>query len=234
MSPAPNQNKPTTQDHLDILEIVDNLILLKNGGCCTVVQTTTVNFGLLSETEQDSLIYAYASFLNSLSFPIQVLVRSQKKDVTAYIKYLAKREKAVTSPLIKQRISTYRRFVEYIVQENEVLDKNFYLIIPFSPLEAGFSGGGIMGKNRIFSDKDKAYIVEKAKSVLAPKKEHIVSQLARLGLKSKILTTEELIKLFFTIYNPDMVGQAIPSPAELSGIAVRPGINQANLPNSHV
>jgi hypothetical protein len=228
--PPPNsQPKATTQDHLDIQEIVDGLVLLKNGGCCLVLQTTTINFGLLAEIEQDAIIYAYAGFLNSLTFPIQILIRSQKKDVTGYIKSLAKREELIKNPQLKQRIVTYRRFVEYIVRANQVLDKKFYLIIPFSPLEAGISGGGLLAKPKSFSVKDRAWLLEKARNALVPKRDHLIRQLSRIGLKVKQLDTQELIKLFFSIYNSEAVGQILATPEDYQSLAVQPGINNNNL-----
>lgn len=224
MNPSPAQVKASTQEHLDIQEVVNNLVLLKNGSCCMVLQTSTINFGLLSETEQDSIIYAYANFLNSLSFPLQIFVRSQKKDVTGYIKSLNKREQLIKNPQLKQRIATYRRFVEYIVRENQVLDKKFYLILPFSPLEAGLSTK-ITSKNKALSPKDKAWILEKAKNALFPKRDHLIRQLAHIGLKVKQLQTEELIKLYYSIYNPETVGQTLLSPEEYQSLAVRPDIS---------
>ncbi len=231
MNPNTAQIKASTQEHLDIQEVVDNLVLLKNGACCLVLQTTTVNFGLLSEMEQDAAIYAYAAFLNSLSFPIQIMIRSQKKDVTSYLKFLEKREKSINSPQLKARVSTYRRFVEYIVRENQVLDKKFYVIIPFSPLEAGINSKNSFGSSRTISPKDRAWILEKAKNALSPKKDHVSRQLNRMGLKANQLNTQELIKLFFSIYNPEAVGQTILSPEEYQSFAVRPSFNKADKGN---
>ena len=225
MKPASAQIKATTQEHLEIKEVNDNLVLLKNGSVCLILQTTSINFGLLSETEQDAIIYAYAGFLNSLSFPIQIMIRSQRKDVTGYIKSLAKRETAIKNPELKKRVSTYRRFVEYIVRENQVLDKRFYIVIPFTSIEVGINPSKLFSRTKDISPKNKAWLLEKATNALYPKKDHVLRQLGRLGLKTRQLNTEELIKLFFSIYNPELVGQTLLKTTDYQTAAVQPSIS---------
>ena len=83
----------TTQDHLDVETIQDDLVILKNGICSVVIQASAINFGLLSEEEQDATIYSYAGLLNSLSFPIQIMIKSEKKDISAYLELLSTQEK---------------------------------------------------------------------------------------------------------------------------------------------
>src|SRR3989344_4576833 len=156
--------RSTTQDHLDIEDVQSDLVLLKDGSVAMVLQTSSVNFGLLSEEEQDATIYSYAALLNSLSFPIQILVRSQHKDVTGYVKLLADQEQKQTNPLLKKQIGFYKKFVEKIVKEGNVLDKKFYVVIPFSALELGITAAkGSVKKGLPFS---KDYIVKKALTVL--------------------------------------------------------------------
>ncbi|MFC1627189.1 hypothetical protein ACFL18_01370 [Patescibacteria group bacterium] len=205
MNPAPI--KASTQDHLDIEDIRDNLIILKDGSCAIIIETTAVNFSLLSEGEQDATIYAYAGLLNSLTFPIQIIVKSQKKDISNYLGLLQTQKQKIKNPLLKNQMEKYINFIQKIVQENEVLDKKFYLSIPFSNLELGVKStlkSSIKKTTKL--PFDKSYIIQKAKTKLLPKKDHLVSQLTRLGLKAKLLTTPELIKLMFQYYNPDSTG----------------------------
>lgn len=199
MSIAPIRS--TTQDHLDIEDVLEDLILLKNGSVAMVLQTSSVNFGLLSEAEQDATIYTYAALLNSLSFPIQILVRSQKKDVSGYIRLLGDREQKQTNPLLKNQISQYKKFVEKVVKEGNVLDKDFYVIIPFSSLELGIAAAKTGVNKALPYPKD--YIIKKALTTLKPKRDHLVRQFTRLGLKTRQLKTGEIIRLIFNIYNPD-------------------------------
>src|SRR3989339_1429853 len=101
----------TTQDHLDIETIRDDLVILKNGICSLVIQTSALNFGLLSEEEQDATIYAYAGLLNSLSFPIQIVVKSEKKDISGYLELLGLQEKKLKNHVLKDRMSKYRQVI---------------------------------------------------------------------------------------------------------------------------
>ena len=202
MPPAPI--RISTQDHLDIEDIRDNLVLLKDGSCCLLLQTTAVNFSLLSESEQDAIIYAYAGLLNSLTFPIQIVITSQKKNIGNYLALLAAQRQKITNPLLRQQLEKYYTFIQKTVQENEVLDKNFYVVIPFSSLELGV-GSALSSSFRKSSTLpfDKPTILTRAKNALIPKRDHILKQLVRIGLKAKQLTTPDLIKLFYNYYNPD-------------------------------
>lgn len=194
----------TTQEHLDIEDIQDDLVILKDGSCCLVIATTAINFGLLSEKEQEATIYAYASLLNSLSFPIQIVIRSRREDISNYLKLIDQRKTQVTQPEIKQELEKYKQFVRETVQKNEVLDKDFYLIIPMSFLELGAA----KTLASTFSRKkglpfEKSYILERAKINLYPKRDYLLKLVRRLGLSGKQLTTVELTQLFFEIYNPE-------------------------------
>jgi hypothetical protein len=94
----------STQQFIEIEDIMEDIVILKDGSCCLVIETTAVNFGLLSEEEQDALIYAYASFLNSLSFPLQVLILSKRMDISSYIERVAKHEESQTNEVVRMRL----------------------------------------------------------------------------------------------------------------------------------
>jgi hypothetical protein len=201
--PNPAPVRATTQDHLEIEDISHNLVILKDGSCALVLQTTAVNFSLLSEAEQDALIYAYAALLNSLTFSIQIVIRSQKKNINSYLSLLDKQETKIQNPKLKAQLKNYREFIQKTVQENEVLDKKFYIIIPFSSLELGVGSTlASLTKRKPGLPLDKDQIIQRATVSLAPKKDHLLGQLNRLGLKARQLTTPELIKLFYRSYNP--------------------------------
>src|SRR3989344_144177 len=129
--------RSTTQTFLEIEDIVNDLILLTDGSCTMVVETTAANFSLLSEKEQDAMIFAYSGLLNSLSFPVQIFIRSKRKDISGYVDKLIETEKKQTDPVLANRIKSYRQFIVTTVKERNVLDKKFYLVIPFSALELG-------------------------------------------------------------------------------------------------
>jgi len=199
-----------TQAFLEIEDIKDNLVILKDGSCCMVLETTAINFGLLSEREQDALIFAYAALLNSLTFSIQLILRSQRKDISSYLYLLDEQIAKQKNKLLAKQMSKYRQYVEEIVKKNNVLDKQFYLIIPFSVLELGVGKtmtSLIRRKKGLPFDKD--YIIERAKVGLAPRRDHLVRQFNRLGLKPRQLKTQELIQLFYNLYNPEGGTQVI-------------------------
>jgi hypothetical protein len=217
--------RASTQEHLEIEDIKDGIVILKDGSSCLVLATTAINFGLLSEKEQEATIYAYAALLNSLNFTIQIVVRSARKDISAYLALLEERENKEERKLIKDQIGKYRQFIQETVQKNNVLDKKFYIIIPMSASELGvaktFKKSVSRQKNLPF---DKDYILQQAKINLYPKKDHLLRQLSRLGLKSYQLESQELIRLFFNVYNPESSTQPMAESSQYKSPLVKAAI----------
>lgn len=178
----------TTQQHLLISDIKDDIIILKQGGGALVLQVSAVNFGLLSEREQIAIIATFAQMLNSLSFSIQIFVYSEHLNISSYLALLDKAQKAQTNPLLSRMIKNYRQFIQTTIKENEVLDKKFYLIIPLYSLELGLTAS-------------KTNLEQKIKTVLLPRRDQIIRQLNRVGLKATQLDNQKLIELFYDIYN---------------------------------
>lgn len=207
--------RSSTQKFTDIEDIDKNLVMYVNGSCAMVLSTTAVNFGLLSEKEQEALIYAYAGLLNSLSFPIQILIRTQQKDISNYLFALEEQEHKQTNPKLAASIRSYRVFVSQTVKERNVLDKKFYVVIPFSNLELGASPNMLFGNKGKSLPYEKSYVWDKASLILSPKKDQLIRLLGRLGLRAEQLTTEQLIRLFFSIYNP---GTPVPETTTLEQI----------------
>lgn len=202
--------RSSTQEALPIEDIRDDLVILKDGSAALILQVNAINFSLLSEKEQDAIIYAYAGLLNSLNFSIQIMIRSQKKDITGYLSLLEKTKNNQDNPLLKNLINNYQAFIKETVTQSEILDKKFYLVIPFSALEMGTSqvASSVLDQLLPKSKKNKKSlnvekIIEKAKTSLEPKRDHLMRLLGRIGLVAKQLSTNELIRLFFRIYNPD-------------------------------
>jgi len=211
------QNTVTTQDHLDIQDIRDNFVILKNGTVCAVIQTTAVNFDLLSEIEQDAIIAAFSMLLNSITFPIQIVIRSRKLDITKYVEKVRKVENKLTDPLLKHQAEAYRKFVQEVIKVNEVLDKKFYVVVPSGVSRVGTEGGGafdwimrLMGAHNKRVDVNVEYALQAGKVELSPKVDHVLKEFNRIGIKTKQLTTQELVELYFDIYNPSSIhGQRI-------------------------
>ncbi len=196
----------TTQKFLDIHDVTNNLVILKNGSVSFVLAVSAMNFGLLAEQEQDAIIYTYAALLNSLNYPIQIVIQSQTKDATKYLNLLKDQEQKSSSQEKAAMISRYRNFVAQLIKERNVLDKKFYVVAPANAMELGLvqANSFIPGQDQFdISKYEKSIILEKAQSVLEPRRDHLVSQFARIGLFARQLTTQEIIKIFYTNYNPE-------------------------------
>lgn len=195
----------SAQQYLDIFDITNDLLILRDGSAALVMQVNAINFGLLSEPEQDAIIYAYAALINSLSFPIEIVVRSQPKDVTNYLHYLDEQMQKNSNPLRKQQIALYRNFVGNLITEQNVLDKTFYVVLPISALELGVASAANPLSDLVKTNQppkfDKHFVVEKATNVLLPRRDHMIGQFGRLGLQARHITTKELIHLFYISYN---------------------------------
>jgi hypothetical protein len=199
----------STQDHLGIKDVRDDLVITSRGSIAMVIQTSSINFDLLAEYEQDNKIYAFAGLLNSLNFRIQILIRTKRIDITNYIDYLkTSKDKTLMSEGLKEQLDIYTNFVQKLIVQNDVLDKTFYLVVPYSP-GAPIPGANILDSKKNKEEQEKAkqmktdQLLEKAKIFLYPKRDHILKQLNRMGLFGHQLTTKELLSEFYTIYNPD-------------------------------
>ena len=193
----------STQAHLPFAAIQDGIVLYKDGGAALVLESTSLNFGLLSDREQEAVVAAYAALINSLSFSIQVVIRTQRKDISHYIDYIDEAAKSIQNEKLAFLMSSYRNFVIDTTKKRNVLGKRFFLVIPFSSLELGVGQSFKILTNRTTTlPYTKDYVLKKAKVTLFPKRDHLIRQGARLGLRMRQLTTEELTELYYYVYNP--------------------------------
>jgi len=188
----------STQKFTEIVDFVDNIVVLEGGNACMIIEITASNFALLSRREQDTRIFSYAAFLNSLSFPIQILVRNKRMDISLYLRELDEVIKNTKNQKLATYISYYRTFVHEMVTVNVVLNKSFYVVIPFSALEGGVT--------RVTQAAQKGQtqaqnIAATAKKSLQTKAESVLAQLQKFASSARILEKEDLIKLFYDIYN---------------------------------
>lgn len=197
----------STQEHLDIEDIRDDLVILRNGKVSLVIETTSLNFDLLANQEQDARIYTFAGLLNSLTFPIQIVIRTQKTDVSKYVNMLEDYKRTVGSSPIQQQVTIYQEFIRNLTVSTEILNKRFYAVIPT------FNVAQVqpVGLKQIFGGKPQGTLntnelLVRAKNELYPKRDHLIKQFANMGLAARQLRTDELIKLYYSIYEPDKVG----------------------------
>jgi hypothetical protein len=188
----------STQKFTEIIDFVGNIVIMSAGNACIVIELTASNFSLLSRREQDTRIFAYASLLNSLSFPIQILIRNKKIDISSYLKELDKVVFNTKNENLTDYIKSYRAFVQEMVTVNVVLNKAFYVIIPYSSLEQG--AAGVMQTQQNNKTQTEAF-ASTAQKALEEKAFILLGQLRKFAVTAKILEKEDLIKLFYDIYN---------------------------------
>jgi hypothetical protein len=196
----------STQEHLDIEDIRDDLVILKNGQVSLVIETSSLNFELLDNNEQDSRIYAFAQFLNSIRFPIQIVIRTQRTDIAKYQKLLDNYKRKINSEPLYNQVTIYQEFINNLTESTQILDKRFYTVIPSIKLpiiHTSFIKQIFVGRRQIVNIKQ---IISSAKQELYPKRDHILSQYSNLGLQAKQMTNDELIKLYYSVYEPDKSG----------------------------
>ena len=219
----PAQITATTQEHLDILDIRDDYVILKNGVVSIVLYTTAVNFDLLSEVEQDALISAFSMLLNSITFPLQVVVRSKKLDISKYVEKVQKVESKIIDPLMKAQAQAYRKFVQEVIKQNEVLDKRFFVVISTGAKNVAVEPGSgpfdwvarLVGSQNKRINVNTEQVLKDAKAHLSPRADHVVKEFNRLGVKARKLGTQELVELYFDLYNPTSAhGQRIRTNVE--------------------
>ena len=193
------------QDFVDIAEIKDGVAVLKNGTLRAVLMVSSINFDLKSTQEQEAIVANYQNFLNSLDFPIQVVISSRKLDINPYIAMLDLKEKEQPNELLRFQIVEYRNFVKQMVDASDIMTKSFFIVVPFA-LTEGKKEGFIdrirtaLNPKQIMIEKKMEF--ESYKNQLWQRVDHITAGLAGTGIRMTALSTEELIELYFNAYNP--------------------------------
>lgn len=201
------------QQFLDIEAIREDVAILKDGGLRVVLMCSSINFALKSADEQDAVIYQYQNFLNSLDFTVQFVIHSRKLNILPYIELLKNRQKEEDNDLLKIQINEYIEFIRTFVEMTNIMSKTFYVVVPFTPTALNQKTG--IGKYLAFAGlgKKKSQEIndtfEEQKNQLWQRVDTVVSGLQRVGVRSTPLNTEELIELFYGLYNPTEFEQAI-------------------------
>ncbi|MBU2037459.1 hypothetical protein KJ866_04675 [Patescibacteria group bacterium] len=193
--PAPTQQK------IIIEEIKEGVIVLKGGDLRGVLMASSINFSLKSIDEQDSLILKYQSFLNSLDFPIQILMNSRHLSIDEYLASIEQKKKEQANELLRIQISEYLDFIKNLVQVGNIMDQSFFVVVPLARVES--KEGNVIEKLGLFQKKDnqKTKNFDELKTQLWQRLEYVAAGLAGLGIKSAPLNTEEIIQLFYRLYN---------------------------------
>ena len=211
--PAKPGNPNSTQNTLQIAEIRDGIVIMSDGSYRSVVMVKSINFDLMSQQEQEAVEYSYQGFLNSLYFPIQIFVRSQKVDLQPYIEKLDKIRTEHDNMLLALLMEDYIGYIDALSQQTNIMDKKFYVVIPYFPIidaqkALAQSKNFITGLGKLF-DRTENHVtineaeLEAAKTELRNRVQATLSGLLQSGIQGLPLDTQELIELYYDTYNPD-------------------------------
>ena len=195
------------QQFLAIDAIREDTLLLKGGPLRVVLMCSSFNFALKSTDEQDAVIFQYQNFLNALDFPIQFVIHSRRLNIEPYLASLAERQKEEQSDLLKIQIGEYIEFIKTFVDATNIMSKSFFVVVPFTPtvleqqgiISRTFAALGMSKKDDTAAD---ARVFEERRHQLWQRVNTVIEGLQRFGIRSAPLNTEELIELFYGLYNP--------------------------------
>lgn len=194
-----------SQDFISIESVRDGVVILKDGSFRMILMASAFNFGLKSAEEQDAVIYQYQNFLNSVDFPLQIVIHSRKLNIEPYLETLKEYERTQENELMKIQTNEYIEFVRNFVQLSNVVAKSFYIVVPFSPSIAEKSGASSLIRG-LFAPKNKSAGAEDGKFLeykaqILQRVDTVQLGLQRFGVRTAVLKTEELIELFYSLYN---------------------------------
>jgi len=206
--------RPATQEFVDIEKIREGVIILKNGELRAVLMCGSRNLELESIDSQNAIINAYADFLNSFDWPLQIVIHSRKLDIKPYLAALEEKLKTQENELLKIQTAEYIDFVRSFVTLSDIMIKRFYTVVPFDPVESKAESPFEKISSLIKSSSKKPQELpeekfQQYKNQLFQRVEHIILALAHVGIKAVGLQTEELIELFYNLYNPEENGKHI-------------------------
>lgn len=210
---AQHVNPNSTQNTLQIAEIRDGIVIMNDGTFRSVIMVKSINFDLMSPSEQEAVEYSYQGFLNSLYFPVQIFLRSSKVDIGPYIERLDKIRTEHDNMLLALLMEDYINYIDVLARSTNIMDKKFYIVVPYASSPAAekqfeTSKSFIAGFSELFSKKEQKVVInerelEKAKTELRNRVQAVMGGLMQCGIKSLPLDTEELIELYYDTYNPD-------------------------------
>ncbi len=201
-----------TQQFVDITDIKDGSIFLKNGGLRRVLIVSGINFDLKSEEEKNLILHSFQNFLNTLEFSIQFVVHSRKMNIDNYLEKLKERQEKEDNELLKNQIGEYLEFVRSFVEMNAVMAKTFFAVIPYDPIQIPKAGANIINTLKFWEkpkkndekEKEDDDIVKKIAQI-NQRADIVIDGLNQMGLRTVALNDEELTELFYNLYNPETV-----------------------------
>lgn len=207
---ASDTNK-ATQDFVPIREVRDGILVLRDGSMRAIIMTSSVNFALKSPDEQQSIIYQFQNFLNSLSFSVQISIQSRKLDIRPYVSILEAREKEQTNDLMKIQTHEYVQFIRAFTENTNIMAKTFFIVIPYTPpaidVKKGKFTNPLKEKDKQTTQKES---FEEARTQLEQRMGVVQQGIIRSGVRAAQLGTEEVVEVFYKLFNPGALEKPIP------------------------
>ncbi len=205
MAKQATKSTPPTQKYLDIAEIKEDVVVLKDGTLRAVLLVSSINFALKAEEEQQALIMAYMDFLNSFDYPFQIVIQSRKLNMGKYLDGLKVLEKQQQNELLKAQMNSYREYVQELIELGDIMTKRFYVVIPYAPgasqtksywekFQEVFTPGTVIKLSKKNFDT--------YKRELDIRLGQVAGSLTGMGLQAVRLDTQSLIELYYNVYNP--------------------------------
>lgn len=234
------RNPNSAQNSLLISELRDTMVVMNDGSFRAVVACKSINFDLMSSREREGIEFSYQSFLNSLYFPIQIFIRSQRVDIGPYIDRLLQTRRAQDNLLLGVLMDDYINFIDALSQEANIMDKSFFIVMPYYP--AGDIDSAVNNSRNLitnlFSPQKQTNIkidqatYDKAKDEMQNRVSAVTNGLFQMGIRSSRLTTKELGELYYNVYNPDTaVREPLGNFEDYTATYVKKGVGEAPRPN---
>ncbi|MFA5000420.1 MAG: hypothetical protein WC545_03610 [Patescibacteria group bacterium] len=203
---AKNKISVSTQQYLNIAEVKDDTIVMKDGTLRAVLLVSSINFALKSEDEQDAVIASYVRFLNNLNFTLQIVIQSRELDINNYLEYMKGKEKEQTNKLLKIQTADYIEYIKELTSLGKIMNKRFYVIVPYNPLSDKRKNfltmiSEAMKPATIIKLKEKTFV--KYQEALNRRIESVAGGLESMGVAVARLDTQSLIELYYKTYNPE-------------------------------
>jgi len=206
-------NAKTTQEFVPIKEIRQGIVILKDDSLRAIVMASSLNFALKSSDEQQSIIFQFQNFLNSLDFSAQIFIQSRRLDIRPYIALLENRLREQVGDLIKIQTREYIEFIKNFTENSNIMTKTFFIVVPYSP--SAVTKGSItdaFGKKKTATEnaEKKLELFEEHRSQLEQRVSVVTQGMARCGIRTVELGTEEIVELFYKMFNPGDTEKPIP------------------------
>ncbi len=198
-----------TQKFVEIKIIKESIVYLKDGGLRKVLIVNGVNFDLKSEEEQALILSGFQNFLNTLDFSIQFFIHSRKININDYLEFLKTRKEAEQNELLKIQIEEYAEFIRSFVEENPIINKTFFVVVPYNPIKITAQAKGVLGFIKKTPKKEEKETTEETEreniEQLSRRVEQVTNGLEQIGLRATALETQELTELYYNLYNPQLI-----------------------------